>query len=137
MTDVYVKAEGISVQLDLVRVDQNNPGSPCWRVNLELSHPTGHFSYIADDVWIDTIVWDAFVLDLAKGVRSHAIFHDLSEYFVLRFERKERYFEVSVTVREPIAGEGNLNMSAKYTVDLDSVFVDKFRDSFAAYPKFW
>ena len=137
MTDVYVQAEGIFVQLDLVCVDQNNPSSPCWRVDLELSHPTGHFAYTADDVWIDTAVWDAFVLELAKGVWSHAIFHDLSEYFVLRFERKEHYFEVSITVREPIAGKGDLNMSAKYTVDLDSVFVDRFRDGFAAYSKFW
>jgi hypothetical protein len=137
MTDIHIQAEGISIRLNLVDVDQNNPSSPCWRVNLDLSHPTGHFSYVANDVWIDTKVWDTFESELAAGVRSCAVFHDLSDYFVIKFERKDRYFEISVAVREPLATKGDLTMSAKYMVDLDSVFVDRFRDGFVAYPKFW
>jgi len=137
MTDVHIQAEGISVQLDLVDVDQNDPGSPCWRINLELSHPTGRFSYIADDIWIDTDVWDTFESELVAGVRSCAIFHDLSDYFVIKLERKDRCFEISVVVREFLATKGDLSMSAKYMVDLDNVFVDRFRDGFAAYQKFW
>ncbi|GHU05897.1 hypothetical protein FACS1894205_6560 [Alphaproteobacteria bacterium] len=136
MTDIHIQAEGISVQFDLVGVDHYDSSSPCWRVGLKLSHPTGNFSYVANDIWIDTEVWDSFVLELAAGVRGRAIFHDLSGYFVLELERKERYFEISVNVREPLVNKGDLNLIAKYTVDLDSGFIEKLRDGFAEHPKF-
>ncbi|NTG43586.1 hypothetical protein [Rhizobium rhizogenes] len=137
MSDINIVAEGISIQLEFVNVDPGDPSSMCWRISLELSHATGHFSYCADDIWLETEMWDAFVSDLTSGPRHSARLYDLSNYFTLNIERQNRCFEVDIAAHEPVVRSGGLQLRGKLSVELDSGLIEKLHSGFAGYPKFW
>ena len=135
--EISLKSEGISLFLECVEVGENDPHSIRFKVEIELEHPTGSFTYSADDIWLDTDMWDCFEHRLNKGLEQKAIFHDQSNYFEISLERNSRNIEFLLKVREPLIKRGEASISSSQKVELDNSFINSIKHGFHEFPKFW
>lgn len=137
MTDIDIQSDVLDLSMNLLEVDDHDPNSLRWAVRFKLKHPTGDFSYSADDIWLDTSMWDEFVLRLEAGAQECAYFTDQTEYLRLSVERRSNNIGLAVHIREPLISKGNLTLDAEIKLELDGVFISRLLDGFRSFPVFW
>ncbi len=135
--ELSVKSEGIGLFLECIEIDENDSQSMRFKVKLDLEHPTGTFTYSADDIWLETDMWDCFEQSLNKGLEEKAVFRDQSSYFEIALTKGIRDIEFTFKVREPLVGSGETSFLSSRKFDLDSGFINTLRDNFSECPKIW
>lgn len=137
MTDIHFSSDELELSMELLEVDGNDPTSMKWDVAISLKHPSGEFAYSANDIWLDTHMWDEFVFELDTGVQKPARFSDQSELLYLGVERRVSGIVLTVSIQDPLIEKGCLALNAVLHLQLDGAFVSRLRDSFQSFAKFW
>ena len=135
--EMSLQSEGLYLFLECVEIDEIYSHSMKYRVKIDLCHPTGIFTYSADDIWLETDMWDCFEKKLSKGLEEKAIFHDQSNYLIISLTRTSKDIEFMIKVREPLIDGGESNLTSVRKIDLDSGFINALTKSFSDFPKFW
>lgn len=113
---------------------------PSFRVELscQLPHPTGTFTYGADDIWFTCEEWDRFVSELHGFARNQvnlAILRDASTYFQFSLSKQASQVVVSIACREPESGAASGRLT--YQTTLDAAAVAALEQAFAEFPRWW
>lgn len=135
--EISVNSGVVALQFEFVKFDANDPQSVQFKVELGLSHPTGTFSYSADDIWLDADMWNCFERALNSGLKEKAVFNDQSQYLEISLEKRSTHIALSVNVKEPLRDQGDISMSSFQKLDLDSSFINSLRDQFREFPRIW
>lgn len=138
MSEISIKRP-ISIEIDTIETDSYLPS---FKVNIKLiiKHPTGLFSYQANDIWLECSMWDNFILDL-NTFNNKPNFSikllDISEYFNLAFT-KDKSDEIlfKININEPFSGENGEGYIG-YQGKLDSNIMDIIKKDFEAFNKWW
>lgn len=137
MTDIHFQTGDVTLRLNLMEVDETDLSALRWAIDVRFGHPTGSFTYSADDIWLETKMWDEFVEALGNGARKRAQLYDQSEYFVLCIQRNDDGLQVQCSAFEPILPRGRMKFEIELQLDLDGAFVPNLFDSFRSFPVFW
>jgi hypothetical protein len=135
--EISLQSEGIGLHLECLEIDENDSHSMRYKVKLDLDHPTGTFIYSANDIWLETDMWDRFQQRLSKGLEENAVFHDQSSYFEFSLTRNTRDIELMIKIREPLIESGETSVTSVRRIELDSGFINALIKSFNDSPKFW
>lgn len=137
MTNISFVSDSLELYLDLLEIDPNDPKSLKWRVKAKIFHPTGEFVYSADDIWLDTEMWDVFLKALKNNLQEPAMFCDQSQYFQFSLKRDSNRINTRIQIAEPLPLSGQINHTADFDENVDSPFYRKLNESFGSFAKFW
>ncbi len=135
--EISLKSEGIGLYLECLEIDENDSYSMRFKVRLNLDHSTGTFTYSADDIWLETDMWDCFEQRISEGLEEKAVFHDQSNYFEFSLIRNTKCIECIIKVREPLIASGETTITSIRRIALDSGFTSTVAGSFSNFNKFW
>ena len=135
--ELTFSSDGIALHLKYIEMDAYDSQSIKFEVKLTLEHPTGVFTFSADDIWFEADMWNQFVHELNNGLGSNAVFHDQSNYLRLSIERAANHLDLSLSIREPLIAAGDTTLSSSQRVNLDSAFINSLTSSFQKFPKLW
>lgn len=130
-------SEDIKLHLTLMEVDNYDPNTLRFAVYVDLSHPTGAFSYSASDIWLTTEMWNLFETEVENDIKKPAHFHDQSNYFNIIINKGQKKLEIKINIKEPLTTKGDMLFSSVHELDIDSAFLDQLRNSLKSFPKFW
>jgi hypothetical protein len=97
-------------------------------VECRLLHPTGSFSYSANDLYFDLESFENFSAELQgmqQGLRKQAALKDVSQIVTLRLEGNSRALRATLDIRESLTPT-MATLSASFDVEYD-LFVNKLR----------
>jgi hypothetical protein len=138
MSEISIKRP-ISIEIETIETDSYLPSFKA-NIKLEINHPTGYFSYQANDIWFDCVQWDAFLSSLDKLnflKESEIILSDMSEYFKIRFLlTKSRDIQFRVNIKEPFSGENGEGVFS-YQSNIDNEVLNVFIQKFNALDRWW
>lgn len=138
MSEIEIRIP-ISIEIDTIETDSYLPSFKV-NVKLEIKHPTGYFSYQANDIWFECSEWDKFIVGINTLNSKNSItlkLSDVSEYFNVTFIRDnsgETLFKVSIN--EPFSGvngEGFISYQSK----IDRNTIDIISNSFQDFNRWW
>jgi hypothetical protein len=138
MSEIEIRRP-ISIEIDTIETDSYLPSFKV-DIKLEIKHPTGHFSYQANDIWFECSEWDKFTVEintLNSKTNISLKLSDVSEYFNIIFI-KDRLDETlfKVSINEPFSGvngEGFMGYQSK----IDSNIIDIINSSFQNFNRWW
>ncbi len=101
---------------------------PSYRFEMDcrLRHPTGSFSYSANDLYFDLESFERFSAELQgvqQSLRQEAALKDVGQMVVLRLEGNSRALQATLEVREYLA-PSMATLNTTFEVDYD-LFVNK------------
>ncbi|WP_259779843.1 hypothetical protein [Aestuariispira ectoiniformans] len=135
--DFYLNLEKISIHFEMLEVDENDTNSIRFQVNVKLDHSTGSFSYSANDIWIDTEMWDAFERQVSQNLEEAARFYDQSNYFEIHLTKDYQNIYFVLIAKEPLVPKGQIALESEQKLDIDGPFIEELRESLKSFPKFW
>jgi len=135
--ELTFRSEGVDLDLEFMEVDENDSNSLRFAANVKLAHPTGAFIYSANDVWLDTNMWDLFESSVINGLEQPARLHDLSYFFEIHIIRGEKKLNLKINIKEPLVSNGEIMLTSTQFLDIDGAFINQLRSSLKSFPKFW
>lgn len=127
----------IKISMEVVEIDNYLP-SIKMAVGIELTHPTGTFSYNANDLWFECSSWDNFTLSLksmTSGSNCIASLKSMSDAFSIVISFKNRGMIFSLESEEVNIGGGKTILS--YQSEIDDDLLGFIRTQFADFEKWW
>lgn len=128
MSEIIIKRP-VCIEIETIETDSYLPSFKA-NIKLEIKHPTGNFSYIANDIWFDCNSWDKFIIDINTfGNKTNFNFKlaDISECFNIFFilnNSSEILFKISIN--EPFSGEnGEGHISYQSKIDIETMSIIK------------
>jgi len=97
MTDLAFNINSLKVRMKLSEMDKVLPSFKV-EMNITISHPTGEFTYSANDLWFECCNWDVFTERIASITDKDdaIILNSMSEEFILKLSVND----ISIMIKE-------------------------------------